>query len=219
MGGTMRLYPGFFCLEWLVLWLFVLPVMLISGFANWAPGLVAAVLFTVVNWVVFFWVRAVCGLINWDEGMRAVAGRFMTGWGGAALFWVPLPLTGFYLATVAFMVYATAKHVDRQQVYFNLVYEVTGYAVPDVNESASAAAEHIETWRIIRETRPEDAADPDAWYRRVVLGEMPDGTTELPQALPDWYTDPAGRHQYRFWDGDQWTERVLDNEDRGSDPL
>ncbi len=25
---------------------------------------------------------------------------------------------------------------------------------------------------------------------------------------PDWYPDPMGRHEYRYWDGVQWTERV-----------
>jgi membrane protease YdiL (CAAX protease family) len=27
---------------------------------------------------------------------------------------------------------------------------------------------------------------------------------------PDWYADPLGRHALRFWDGEQWTERVSD---------
>jgi hypothetical protein len=29
--------------------------------------------------------------------------------------------------------------------------------------------------------------------------------------LPDWYADPAGRHQYRYWNGASWTEHVADD--------
>jgi hypothetical protein len=28
------------------------------------------------------------------------------------------------------------------------------------------------------------------------------------QAPPGWYADPGGRHEFRFWDGFQWTHRV-----------
>lgn len=27
----------------------------------------------------------------------------------------------------------------------------------------------------------------------------------------DWYPDPAGRHEYRYWDGNAWTEHVSDS--------
>lgn len=36
---------------------------------------------------------------------------------------------------------------------------------------------------------------------------------------PGWHPDPHGRHQYRFWDGTQWTERVADNGGEASDPV
>ena len=28
---------------------------------------------------------------------------------------------------------------------------------------------------------------------------------------PDWYPDPSGRHQLRYWDGFAWTEHVSTN--------
>jgi uncharacterized RDD family membrane protein YckC len=35
---------------------------------------------------------------------------------------------------------------------------------------------------------------------------------------PRWAADPLGRHQYRYWDGAQWTEHVADNGMNGVDP-
>jgi uncharacterized RDD family membrane protein YckC len=33
-----------------------------------------------------------------------------------------------------------------------------------------------------------------------------------------WAADPLGRHEYRYWDGSQWTEHVSDNGAVGTDP-
>jgi hypothetical protein len=44
----------------------------------------------------------------------------------------------------------------------------------------------------------------------------------LPPALapPGWYSDPIGRHVYRYWDGSMWTEYVSPgNGVRFTDPL
>ena len=35
---------------------------------------------------------------------------------------------------------------------------------------------------------------------------------------PAWLPDPTGRHQYRWWDGDQWTHHVADDGVAKSDP-
>lgn len=38
-------------------------------------------------------------------------------------------------------------------------------------------------------------------------------------ALPAaWYRDPSGRHERRWWDGADWSDRVLDGEHESSDP-
>jgi hypothetical protein len=34
----------------------------------------------------------------------------------------------------------------------------------------------------------------------------------------EWRADPAGRHEYRFWDGEKWTEHVSDRGQRSEDP-
>lgn len=35
----------------------------------------------------------------------------------------------------------------------------------------------------------------------------------------DWRPDPSGRHDYRYWDGQQWTEHVADSGQASIDPL
>lgn len=39
-----------------------------------------------------------------------------------------------------------------------------------------------------------------------------------PENPARWAPDPLGRHQYRYWDGTQWTEHVADDGVVGSDP-
>lgn len=38
-------------------------------------------------------------------------------------------------------------------------------------------------------------------------------------APASWYPDPAGRHQYRYWDGTAWTAHASDNGVVATDPL
>jgi len=35
----------------------------------------------------------------------------------------------------------------------------------------------------------------------------------------EWHPDPTGRHQYRWWDGQQWTDQVADHGVVGVDPV
>ena len=34
-----------------------------------------------------------------------------------------------------------------------------------------------------------------------------------------WYHDPLGHHDQRYWDGDEWTDRVLAGGVEGLDPI
>jgi hypothetical protein len=38
------------------------------------------------------------------------------------------------------------------------------------------------------------------------------------QAPPDWYPDPFGRHELRYWDGGQWTQHVASRGRQEIDP-
>ena len=35
----------------------------------------------------------------------------------------------------------------------------------------------------------------------------------------NWYDDPTGRHQHRYWDGNEWTSHVSDNGVQGTDDI
>lgn len=45
------------------------------------------------------------------------------------------------------------------------------------------------------------------------------GEFTVASTAPGWYADPAARHEYRYWDGAQWTEHVSDRGNRGMDPI
>ena len=36
---------------------------------------------------------------------------------------------------------------------------------------------------------------------------------------PDWYPDPCGRHESRYWDGSTWTDNVADGGQASVDPV
>ena len=42
-------------------------------------------------------------------------------------------------------------------------------------------------------------------------------TTAEPGA-PGWAADPYGRHQWRYWDGNRWTDQVADGSTQSTDP-
>lgn len=41
--------------------------------------------------------------------------------------------------------------------------------------------------------------------------------TKTPTPAPDWYADPSGLHEFRYWDGTRWTEDIADAGVRGHD--
>jgi len=43
--------------------------------------------------------------------------------------------------------------------------------------------------------------------------------TDIATPRPDWYPDPMGRHEYRYWNGKDWTERVASHGRETIDPV
>ena len=44
-------------------------------------------------------------------------------------------------------------------------------------------------------------------------------TAPAPTTPPGWHSDPASRHELRWWDGNRWTESVSDQGLTGTDPV
>jgi uncharacterized protein YxjI len=43
--------------------------------------------------------------------------------------------------------------------------------------------------------------------------------SETSQPEANWYPDPGGKHEHRYWDGTQWTDNVADHGRQSVDPL
>ncbi|MEP6658918.1 MAG: phospholipid scramblase-related protein [Acidimicrobiales bacterium] len=43
--------------------------------------------------------------------------------------------------------------------------------------------------------------------------------TSPPNTPANWFADPTGRHQHRYWDGSAWTDHVSDHGITGHDPI
>ena len=62
--------------------------------------------------------------------------------------------------------------------------------------------------------RPAPAAAPTATTTTPVASAPP----TAPPVAPGWAADPYGRHQWRYWDGDRWTDQVADGSTQSTDP-
>lgn len=65
---------------------------------------------------------------------------------------------------------------------------------------------------------PVPASNQNGW------ASVTTSTPSVPQAVTtptvpaDWYKDPAGRYEFRYWDGNKWTEHVSRGGVRFTDP-
>jgi len=66
--------------------------------------------------------------------------------------------------------------------------------------------------------RNELAAGPAWTPPQAPTAPVPQPLVGAPQP-PNWYPDPAGHHQMRFWDGTTWSSHVSDNGVQSEDPL
>lgn len=48
---------------------------------------------------------------------------------------------------------------------------------------------------------------------------MQDGDGGVPSVPADWYPDPIGRHEHRWWNGECWTEHVASHGRQSVDPV
>ena len=91
--------------------------------------------------------------------------------------------------------------------------EIVAYLSRPVSVTATGAAP----------VQPTPVSDPVGWAATTNSPSNPGSfitptpassstSTPAPSVVPsvpaDWYKDPAGRYEFRYWDGSKWTENV-----------
>jgi hypothetical protein len=91
--------------------------------------------------------------------------------------------------------------------------EIVAYLSRPVSVTATGAAP----------VQPTPVSDPVGWAATTNSPSNPGSfisptpassstSTPTPSVVPsvpaDWYKDPAGRYEFRYWDGSKWTENV-----------
>ena len=91
--------------------------------------------------------------------------------------------------------------------------EIVAYLSRPVSVTATGAAP----------VQPTPVSDPVGWAATTDSPSNPGSfisptpassstSTPAPSVVPsvpaDWYKDPAGRYEFRYWDGSKWTENV-----------
>ncbi len=95
---------------------------------------------------------------------------------------------------------------------------------PSLTAGAGAAATAGAPWSPGGPWPPAYSGQPTnaAWPQNAVqpaAAPWPPAAGQPVAAPPQWYADPLGRHQYRYWDGTQWTPHVADEGATGYDPV
>jgi hypothetical protein len=82
--------------------------------------------------------------------------------------------------------------------------------------ASTLTAKSAEGWSVVSIVTVRDGAELVAFLSRDAQAKSnpapaPTSTTSpvtTPTVPADWYKDPAGRYDYRYWDGAKWTEHV-----------
>src|SRR5215472_12322174 len=91
----------------------------------------------------------------------------------------------------------------------------------DVDGCATRGAAEFSAGAVQVADKPLPMSDR-GWRARIAASgpDLENGTMATPPMVPaGWYADPAGRHEYRYWDGASWTSGVADGGITANDPL
>ena len=93
----------------------------------------------------------------------------------------------------------------------------------DREETVGDRAKRLRS-RPVAETRPARSTSldhPPLTYARATnkLSFGLDSTEGFEPRTPGFFSDPVGRHELRYWNGEKWTEYVKEGSDRFIDPL
>lgn len=76
--------------------------------------------------------------------------------------------------------------------------EPAGWAAADTTDAASAPTQAMST----------TAATETSGASTSTAASSATTSSTTPSVPADWYKDPSGRYEYRYWDGQKWTEHV-----------
>ncbi|MFZ9231116.1 MAG: DUF2510 domain-containing protein [Ilumatobacteraceae bacterium] len=65
---------------------------------------------------------------------------------------------------------------------------------------------------------PVPASNQNGWASVTTSTPAVTQAVTTPTVPADWYKDPAGRYEFRYWDGNKWTEHVSRGGVRFTDP-
>ena len=94
---------------------------------------------------------------------------------------------------------AAAPHAYAQQAGYGQVNVLPGGAAP------AGAGVPDNPYAPIAETAGY------GYEQAVPVAQAAQAPQPAPAVAAQWFADPSGRHQHRYWDGNAWTEHVADN--------
>ena len=106
--------------------------------------------------------------------------------------------------------------IERVDVNRKPRNKITGFQVRQCLEDRSIVV-HAFTTGLIVKKKQAGSDEAIAEMFEVVPREIVTGVA--PPVPADWYPDPSGTHQLRYWDGTRWTPQVADNGQQSVDPL
>lgn len=94
-----------------------------------------------------------------------------------------------------------------------------GSHVGDIASEEAAPAEAVEPASVAAAVPEEAVVEEPVVEEPAPERPAVDAPASQPAPPANWYADPMGRHQYRYWNGTAWTENVADNGAGSLDPL
>jgi hypothetical protein len=128
------------------------------------------------------------------------------------------PLSHPVAATVTCTKSTTAGAIVGFVILIAVVGAIVFFAVANARARKSLAVANAE----LNYLRPENARLQQwlAGYAGTPAGpEAPGSYPGVPSMPAQWYPDPSGRHELRYWNGTEWTDEVSDMGATSTDPI
>lgn len=155
---------------------------------------------------------AIIALIGVAGGMYLLAWLFKK----TGRMWIAIVVVVFYaldilpsLLTKSYI--SVGFHVVA---IFGIIQGLQAFRALQKEQAASAGAQAVAVQ--VREVRVQEQpvqaqVQPQVAQAAVVQAPVQPVVPAVPAVPAGWYSDPSGRHQYRYWDSRQWTRSVLNN--------